>query len=162
MERRAPRPSISAPGLCQPGGDARRSISNIRNFCRAADSIKEALVIEPTRAFEGVRYFMSSFYSRVSAVFLMITLVGVVACNASDHAGAAVPNPAADATLATAKSEQTVVLAGGCFWGIQAVFQHVKGVIGATSGYSGGAAGTAKYELVSNGDTGHAESEEHT
>jgi len=101
---------------------------------------------------------MSSFYSRVSAVFLMITLVGVVACNASDHAGAAVPNPAADATLATAKSEQTVVLAGGCFWGIQAVFQHVKGVIGATSGYSGGAAGTAKYELVSNGDTGHAES----
>ena len=101
---------------------------------------------------------MSSFYSRVSAVFLMITLVGVVAFNASDHAGAAVPNPAADATLATAKSEQTVVLAGGCFWGIQAVFQHVKGVIGATSGYSGGAAGTAKYELVSNGDTGHAES----
>src|SRR6202795_5022359 len=101
---------------------------------------------------------MSSFHSRVSALLLMITLVGVVACNASDHSGTAVPNPAVDATLATAKSEQTAVVAGGCFWGIQAVFQHVKGVISATSGYSGGAAGTAEYELVSNGDTGHAES----
>jgi peptide-methionine (S)-S-oxide reductase len=101
---------------------------------------------------------MRSFYSRVSAVLLMVTLVGVVACNAGDRAVAAVPNPAVDATLATAKSEQTAVLAGGCFWGIQAVFQHVRGVIGVTSGYSGGAAGTAEYELVSNGDTSHAES----
>ena len=50
------------------------------------------------------------------------------------------------------------VIAGGCFWGIQAVFQHVKGVVSATSGYSGGEAKTAEYELVSNGDTGHAES----
>ena len=101
---------------------------------------------------------MSSFHARVSALLLMITLVGVVACNAGDRAAAAVPNPAADATLTPAKSEQTAVLAGGCFWGIQAVFQHVKGVIGVTSGYSGGAAGTAEYDLVSNGDTGHAES----
>jgi peptide-methionine (S)-S-oxide reductase len=101
---------------------------------------------------------MSSFHARVSAMLLMITLVGVVACNAGDRAAAAVPNPVVDATLATAKSEQTAVLAGGCFWGIQAVFQHVKGVIRATSGYSGGAAGTAEYEVVSNGDTSHAES----
>jgi len=101
---------------------------------------------------------MFSFYSRVSAVLLMVTLVGVVACNAGDRAGAALPNPAVDATLSTTKSEQTAVISGGCFWGIQAVFQHVKGVISATSGYSGGAAGTAEYELVSNGDTGHAES----
>ena len=63
-----------------------------------------------------------------------------------------------DAALATTKSQQTAVISGGCFWGIQAVFQHVKGVITATSGYSGGAANTAEYELVSNGDTGHAES----
>jgi peptide-methionine (S)-S-oxide reductase len=101
---------------------------------------------------------MSSFSSRISALILMVTLAGVVACNAGDRAGAVVPNPAVDATLASAKSEQTAVLAGGCFWGIQAVFQHVKGVISATSGYSGGASGTAEYELVSNGDTGHAES----
>jgi len=88
----------------------------------------------------------------------MIILVGVVACNAGDRAGVIVPNPAVDAELATSKSEQTAVVAGGCFWGIQAVFQHVKGVIRATSGYSGGAANTAEYELVSNGNTGHAES----
>ena len=51
-----------------------------------------------------------------------------------------------------------MVVAGGCFWGIQAVFQHVKGVTNATSGYSGGQANTAEYELVSSGQTGHAES----
>jgi peptide-methionine (S)-S-oxide reductase len=101
---------------------------------------------------------MSSFPARVSAVLLMVTLVGVVACNAGDRAGIIVPNPAVDATLTTSKSQQTAVVSGGCFWGIQAVFKHVKGVISATSGYSGGAANTAEYELVSNGDTGHAES----
>ena len=101
---------------------------------------------------------MSSFYSRVSALLLMVTLAGVVACNAGDRASFIVPNPTVDAMLTPAKSEQTGVIAGGCFWGIQAVFQHVKGVISADSGYSGGAAGTAEYELVSNGDTGHAES----
>jgi peptide-methionine (S)-S-oxide reductase len=101
---------------------------------------------------------MFSLPSRVSAGLLMVILAGVVACNAGDRPGATIPNPAVDATLATAKAEQTAVIAGGCFWGIQAVFQHVKGVISATSGYSGGAVGTAEYELVSNGDTGHAES----
>ncbi len=101
---------------------------------------------------------MFSLPSRVSAVLLMVILAGAVACDAGDRAGATVPNPAVDATLATTKADRTAVVAGGCFWGIQAVFQHVKGVISATSGYSGGAAGTAEYELVSNGDTGHAES----
>jgi peptide-methionine (S)-S-oxide reductase len=79
------------------------------------------------------------------------------------HAGAAdravlVPAATVDETLSTTKSEQTAVLAGGCFWGIQAVFQHVKGVLSATSGYSGGTAKTAQYEIVSSGRTGHAES----
>jgi peptide-methionine (S)-S-oxide reductase len=101
---------------------------------------------------------MSTLSSRISALILLITLAGVIACNAGEKSGAAVPNPAADAPLATAKSQQTAVVSGGCFWGIQAVFQHVKGVISATSGYSGGEAKTAEYELVSNGDTGHAES----
>jgi len=68
------------------------------------------------------------------------------------------PGPAADASKAAMPGEQTAVVAGGCFWGIQAVFQHVKGVIHATSGYSGGAAKTAEYEVVSTGETGHAES----
>jgi peptide-methionine (S)-S-oxide reductase len=53
---------------------------------------------------------------------------------------------------------QTVVLAGGCFWGVQGVFQHVRGVAGAVSGYDGGASATAHYEIVSTGETGHAES----
>jgi len=101
---------------------------------------------------------MSSFSARISAVLLMITLAGVIACNAGERAVVNAPNPAVDATLASSKSKQTAVIAGGCFWGIQAVFQHVKGVIDATSGYSGGAANTAEYELVSTGDTGHAES----
>jgi peptide-methionine (S)-S-oxide reductase len=101
---------------------------------------------------------MSTLSARVSAMLLLITLAGVIACNAGEKPVAAVPNPAVDAPLATSKSEQTAVVSGGCFWGIQAVFQHVKGVISATSGYSGGAAKTAEYELVSNGDTGHAES----
>jgi peptide-methionine (S)-S-oxide reductase len=100
---------------------------------------------------------MISISSRVSAILLMITLFGVVACNAGDRA-VSIPNPAVDAALATTKSQQSAVISGGCFWGIQAVFQHVKGVISATSGYSGGSANTAEYERVSEGDTGHAES----
>lgn len=57
-----------------------------------------------------------------------------------------------------ASSEQVAVLAGGCFWGVDAVFKHVKGVSQVVSGYSGGSAETAHYELVSTGTTGHAES----
>src|SRR5271163_453907 len=74
------------------------------------------------------------------------------------NAKAAFPKPAVDVPLAAAKAQETAVLSGGCFWGIQAMFQHVKGVVSATSGYSGGAAGTAHYEEVSSGETGHAES----
>jgi peptide-methionine (S)-S-oxide reductase len=74
-----------------------------------------------------------------------------------------IPAPAIDAAKAEASkagaaSLQTVVLAGGCFWGVQAVFQHVKGVSQAVSGYAGGTKETAIYEVVSSGQTGHAES----
>ena len=100
---------------------------------------------------------MRSLASRFSVLLVTVTLAGVVSCAAGDRA-VTIPNPAVDATLAKAKSQETAVVSGGCFWGIQAVFQHVKGVISATSGYSGGASNTAQYELVSTGDTGHAES----
>ena len=70
----------------------------------------------------------------------------------------ALPDPIINATAPTVKGEQTAVFAGGCFWGIQAVFKHVKGVIDAKSGYAGGSAATAHYEMVGNGNTGHAES----
>jgi peptide-methionine (S)-S-oxide reductase len=94
-----------------------------------------------------------------TALVLIISLLAAVACNART-AAMAVPAPATDAKLASAPGQQSVVVAGGCFWGIQAVFQHVKGVISATSGYSGGSADKAAYEVVSTGETGHAESVE--
>ncbi|MFU2327096.1 peptide-methionine (S)-S-oxide reductase MsrA [Pseudomonas sp. NFX98] len=71
-----------------------------------------------------------------------------------------IPPPTLD-EITQAHSE-TAVFAGGCFWGVQGVFQHVKGVKDAVSGYAGGAANTAQYERVSNGNTGHAESVEVT
>ncbi|WP_226946788.1 peptide-methionine (S)-S-oxide reductase MsrA [Rhizorhabdus phycosphaerae] len=66
-----------------------------------------------------------------------------------------VPAPAVDPVEGTATA--TAVLAGGCFWGVQGVFQHVEGVRSAVSGYSGGSAQTANYEAVGSGSTGHAE-----
>ena len=77
---------------------------------------------------------------------------------AGGSAAVALPAPAVDVPRAEAAGPQTVVLAGGCFWGVEAVFEHVKGVTEATSGYAGGSAETAEYELVSAGNTGHAES----
>jgi peptide-methionine (S)-S-oxide reductase len=69
----------------------------------------------------------------------------------------AIPAPTLDEPAATAGTE-TAVFAGGCFWGVQGVFQHVRGVTQAVSGYAGGKAGTAQYDTVSSGSTGHAES----
>lgn len=69
---------------------------------------------------------------------------------------APLPDPTVDAS--PAQGDQTAVLAGGCFWGLQAVFEHVKGVKKVWAGYSGGEANTADYDRVSDGDTGHAES----
>lgn len=66
--------------------------------------------------------------------------------------------PAFAGPLPPAHGSQVAVLAGGCFWGVDAVFKHVKGVTGVVSGYSGGSAASARYETVSSGTTGHAES----
>ena len=98
------------------------------------------------------------------------TLLGLAAagiisqCSAFSFGGAEkaviIPPPALDET--TQVRSETAVFAGGCFWGVQGVFQHVKGVKNAVSGYAGGAANTAQYERVSNGNTGHAESVEVT
>jgi len=93
------------------------------------------------------------------AIFLVVAALAATLTWNRAHAADAttLPNPVVDAPR-TANPDQTAVLSGGCFWGIQAVFQHVKGVKSATSGYSGGAAAVAQYELVSTGETGHAES----
>jgi peptide-methionine (S)-S-oxide reductase len=98
---------------------------------------------------------MSKGSIRLTAMILTV-LAGSVACQAGSATATAVPAPAADEAR-TAKKE-TAVVAGGCFWGIQAVFQHVKGVLSATSGYSGGSVKNPDYEAVSSGQTGHAES----
>jgi peptide-methionine (S)-S-oxide reductase len=89
--------------------------------------------------------------------FAVLLMVSAVACNGAS-AAVAIPNPAVDEPIAKTKGQATVVLAGGCFWGIQAVFEHVKGVVSVTAGYSGGNANTAQYETVETGTTGHAES----
>lgn len=79
--------------------------------------------------------------------------------HAAQAAGTAprLPDPAKDEAVAVGDAPRSVVLAGGCFWGVQAVFQQVKGVTSAVSGYAGGTAALARYELVSSGTTGHAE-----
>ena len=85
----------------------------------------------------------------------LLMLVG--ACGAAERA-VSLPAPAGDISASVSKGPQTAVFAGGCFWGVEAVFRHVKGVSSAVSGYAGGAAKAADYETVSSGTTGHAES----
>jgi peptide-methionine (S)-S-oxide reductase len=89
---------------------------------------------------------------------LLAALLGGGAGLASAEEGIALPAPAVDEPAAMAAKTETAILAGGCFWGVQGVFQHVEGVSNAISGYAGGAADTAQYELVGSGATGHAES----
>jgi peptide-methionine (S)-S-oxide reductase len=89
-------------------------------------------------------------------------LLFVLPATVSLAAEAAVVIPAPLVDEASKGSKETAVFAGGCFWGVQGVFQHVKGVKNAVSGYSGGAGETATYETVSGGKTGHAESVEVT
>ncbi len=103
---------------------------------------------------------MKPAWMRWSCLPLAASLLALLAI-ATPHGQAApardIPAPALDEPPSQATSE-TTVLAGGCFWGVQGVFQHVEGVIGAVSGYAGGTAATAQYETVSTGTTGHAES----
>jgi peptide-methionine (S)-S-oxide reductase len=92
---------------------------------------------------------------RISRIVLQGGLIGAIATLTLGAAN--LPNPATDQTR-TEKKTDTVVLAGGCFWGIQGVFDAVKGVSSAVSGYAGGSKANAHYEIVSSGTTGHAES----
>jgi peptide-methionine (S)-S-oxide reductase len=107
---------------------------------------------------------MRSSMSSNSARALKLAAIAVLSVVAALHwsgagarSSAAVALPAPVVDLPASPRSDTIVFAGGCFWGVQAVFQHVKGVTEATSGYAGGAADTAKYGLVSTGTTGHAE-----
>ncbi len=87
----------------------------------------------------------------------VLPLLALSACMSSSLAGP-LPDPATDLPLAKAHGSASAVFAGGCFWGVEAVFENVKGVTEAVSGYSGGTLPSPTYEQVSSGRTGHAES----
>ena len=95
--------------------------------------------------------------NRLTLLISLPILGTIAACNATP-----LPAPVVDIPAATVKAPQTAVFAGGCFWGVEAVFRHVKGVSRAVSGYAGGTTKNPSYEQVSSGDTGHAESVEVT
>ena len=96
--------------------------------------------------------------SRLRSSFAVAAAALAMAC--SSAAVGTLPDPAVDTPKAAVSGQATAVFAGGCFWGVEAVFKHVKGVTKSTSGYSGGSQMTAKYMLVGTGTTGHAESVE--
>ncbi len=93
----------------------------------------------------------------IVVAILMLAALTVRNLPAAAQEGIALPAPAIDVAPSQAPS-QVMVVAGGCFWGVQGVFQHVKGVSNAVSGYAGGAQSTATYEQTNDGTTGHAES----
>jgi len=105
---------------------------------------------------------MSRFLLSTLTGFLLGAAMACGAARATDTARVTIPDPALDSPLLAARGEQKLVLAGGCFWGVEAVFEHVKGVTDVKVGYSGGTAKTADYESVSTGKTGHAEAVEIT
>jgi peptide-methionine (S)-S-oxide reductase len=90
------------------------------------------------------------------AVILAVAGLGFRVAPSAAEDARMIPAPATDEPAAS--DTETAVFAGGCFWGVQGVFQHVQGVTKAVSGYTGGEASTAQYETVSTGETGHAES----
>lgn len=98
--------------------------------------------------------------SAATAVLALTVSLSTVACNAESLEHGPIPAPTTDLPLATSPGRATVVFAGGCFWGTQAVFERVKGVLATTVGYSGGSARTAHYEDVTTETTDHAESVE--
>lgn len=100
---------------------------------------------------------MDRLFAAVFAPALGITMAIAMAGYSTSSAATPLPDPVVD-IHAKAAGTQTAVLAGGCFWGVEGVFEHVKGVTRVVSGYAGGQADTARYEQVSTGRTGHAES----
>ena len=100
---------------------------------------------------------------KLSGLLAIVFCMVVLGCNVAQTASDDVPSElmlAAEPTPVDPSRTKTAVFAGGCFWGVEAVFEHVKGVVDARSGYAGGVEKMAKYELVGMGDTGHAESVE--
>jgi peptide-methionine (S)-S-oxide reductase len=106
---------------------------------------------------QASRWKRSSLAKLAGVIALAAGAIATQRIANSAESATTVPPPVQDEKVSATHSE-TAVLAGGCFWGVQGVFEHVRGVKQVASGYTGGAAGTAQYETVSQGDTGHAES----
>ena len=104
---------------------------------------------------------MKRIFARIGstgiAAILLLGVLVIKTLPVMAQEGIALPAPVVDVPASQAQSE-VMVIAGGCFWGVQGVFQHVKGVTNAVSGYAGGAQSTATYEQSGTGTTGHAES----
>jgi len=97
--------------------------------------------------------------NRTQILALALALAALAGrCAGADAINKVIPPPALDTPAAEAAGTETAVLAGGCFWGVQGMFEHVKGVTRVVAGYSGGAKETAHYEMVGTERTGHAES----
>jgi peptide-methionine (S)-S-oxide reductase len=94
----------------------------------------------------------------VVTVAALTAMGGGTGAFAAEEKAVKLPAPAVDAPRAAQDVRETAVFAGGCFWGVQAVFQHTKGVLNAVSGYAGGDKSTASYDMIGSGRTGHAES----
>lgn len=100
---------------------------------------------------------MTGMLQTLASLTLALTLGGCTAVSATNEAQL-LPPPTLDQTHTSSPREEVAVFAGGCFWGIEAVFERIRGVDQATAGYAGGSAATAHYAMVSQGNTGHAES----
>jgi peptide-methionine (S)-S-oxide reductase len=111
----------------------------------------------PSPSAESEQIMIKLRYSFLAALALTVAVgFGLKIPVASAEQAQKIPAPSVDES--SRATSETTVLAGGCFWGVQGVFQHVKGVTSAVSGYAGGAKDKANYETVSSGRTGHAES----
>ncbi|WP_370868901.1 peptide-methionine (S)-S-oxide reductase MsrA [Ectorhizobium quercum] len=99
---------------------------------------------------------LSGMFTAIASAGLVFAGLTLTTASASAQEGIAIPAPAVDEAK-TSAAKETAIFAGGCFWGVQGVFQRVEGVANAVSGYAGGAAATARYEMIGSGRTGHAE-----
>ena len=99
---------------------------------------------------------MISRTSRAIRAAAVVALLGLFGCASAEEEAVVIPPPDFDA-MPTDAATAVAVFAGGCFWGVQGVYQHVEGVLKAVSGYAGGTKDAASYEAVGRGNTGHAE-----
>jgi len=115
----------------------------------------------------SIRQVLRSLSAATRTQYFLVSLgLGVIALSAVAMANTktpkSLPDPVAGGSIVAAQGKQVAVFAGGCFWGVEAVFEHVEGVTNVVSGFSGGSSATASYDKVSGGDTGHAEAVEVT